>query len=261
MQALFLTLRVSIGIFVCQIVFAATPVAEKFYGAEFINAYESGSLKNKELIDSLHKIIAKPHHSLGYDKARQHLFGKIALEQVGGAWAIKDVYCEHTFTKHEVDLGPGVVPSADHLNTEHTWPQSRFTNRFPKDVQKSDLHHLYPTDSKMNSARGNMRFGEVVEDIETLKCPIAQLGLNKEHELVFEVPEKHKGNAARAIFYFATRYQMQISDIEESYLKRWNQIDPVDADEVSRNDQIEKLQGNRNPFIDFPEMLNNISGF
>ena len=36
---------------------------------------------------------------------------------------------------------------------------------------------------------------------------------------------------------------------------KWNAIDPVDATELLRNDTIQAIQGNRNPFIDHPELM------
>lgn len=254
-------LLLSIGVFVCQMAMAAPASLENYYGADFIHSYESGQLKDQALVMSLHRIISKGHQSLGYHGARQSLFGKLFLEKVSNHWAVKDVYCENTYTDQDLKIGPGLIPNADVLNTEHTWPQSRFTNRFPKEVQKSDLHHLFPTDNEMNSHRGNLRFGEVLEQIEDLKCPIAEIGHAETGDIVFEVPKHHKGNAARAIFYFATRYQMQISPLEETQLRQWNQEDPVDTEEATRNGEIQKLQGNRNPFVDFPNLLDQIENF
>ena len=52
----------------------------------------------------------------------------------------------------------------------------------------------------------------------------------------------------------------RISDLEEFYLRKWHQEDPVDAEEISRNDRVEKAQGNRNPFIDNPRLATRIWG-
>jgi endonuclease I len=46
-----------------------------------------------------------------------------------------------------------------------------------------------------------------------------------------------------------------------AFLKKWNEQDPVDDAEMERNNAIEKLQGNRNPFIDYPELANDITRF
>ena len=207
------------------------------------------------------------HRSLGYEPARRKLFGWIYLKQrSNGEYFVRDVYCEKEFSdadfNGEKTFGPGLLPkSGNIINTEHTWPQSRFTGRFPREMQKSDLHHLYPTDSEMNGRRGSLRFGFVVEEVEKTKCPQNKVGHQAAGGIIFEVPDSQKGNTARAIFYFATRYQMKISPPEEEALRIWNESDPIDEEERMRNDQIEEVQGNRNPFIDIPDLLKRISHF
>jgi endonuclease I len=233
----------------------------EYYGADFAQNFRSGHLENRPLLDELQKITSAKHISLGYDGARRVLFGKIFLEKVGGAWAVKDVYCERTVTQQHDSIGPNLIPSATEINTEHTWPQSKFTGRFRRDLQKSDLHHLFPTDSEMNSHRGSLHFGEVRHEKEKLKCPIASLGQNAHGETVFEPPQAHRGNVARAIFYFATRYQMKIDGNEEAALRHWHEQDPVDEKEAHDNEEIQKAQGNRNPYIDYPELVQHIDHF
>lgn len=201
------------------------------------------------------------HSPVGYDQARKQLFGKLHLEEQGGEYSVTEVYCDFKVTNKKGAIGPGQIPSASLINAEHTWPQSRFTNRYPKDIQKCDLHHLFPTDSQMNSHRSSLRFGDVVTDVEHLKCNLSRLGRSDSGEIVFEPPNHHKGNVARALFYFATRYEMKISDSEEAFLKKWNQEDPVDEAEYQRNEEIFKIQKVRNPFIDFPELVDQVSNF
>lgn len=264
-------------------VFALSPARPGYYGLDFYEQLEGG-LANEALILRLNEILkgghvpgpqgfdrvfsncqgqssCSIHTSLGYGEARKHLFGSIHLEQITGLYAVKDVYCEEYVTEKQAQIGPGQIPSAEHINTEHTWPQSRFTSRYPKDVQKCDLHHLYPTDTKMNSHRSSLRFGEVAEDMEDLKCPQSRLGHSSTGSVVFEPPDRHKGNVARAIFYFATRYQMKVSDDEESFLRQWNEDDPVDEAESRRNEEVYQLQKTRNPFIDFPDLAKKIRDF
>ncbi|PIS10165.1 MAG: nuclease, partial [Bdellovibrio sp. CG10_big_fil_rev_8_21_14_0_10_47_8] len=239
--------------------------APDYYGGDFRQEIQSGNLRNEDLIHRLHEIISQNHHALGYDPARKQLFGRIYLNQSGKDWAVTDVYCEKEYRNSDfprLGLGPGVYPKdGTILNTEHTWPQSRFTGRFSRDLQKSDLHHLFPTDSEMNSHRSALHFGDVAETVENLKCSESRLGHAQSGEIVFEPPKAHRGNVARAIFYFATRYEMKINDQEESSLKKWNHDDPVDAFEMERNDEIQDLQGNRNPYIDMPELLDQIRDF
>ena len=79
--------------------------------------------------------------------------------------------------------------------------------------------------------------------------------------MVYEVPNAHKGNVARAIFYFATRYEMKLTPTEETTFRQWNKADPIDAEEFLRNNLIEQLQGDRNPFIDFADLADHIAHF
>ncbi len=207
------------------------------------------------------------HQALGYDKARRKLFGNLYLKTLeNNIFSVTDVYCEKQFTDKDfggkLTFGPDLIPSSGNIiNTEHTWPQSRFTGRFDKEMQKSDLHHLFPTDSEMNSLRSSLRFGVVQHEMETLRCPQNHLGQQAEGGVVFEPPNAHKGNVARALFYFATRYQMKISPSEETYLRKWNTEDPVDAAEIENNNKIESMQGNRNPYVDFSDLINRIDRF
>ena len=209
------------------------------------------------------------HTALGYNGARRKLFGQLFLKQdAAGIYNVKDVYCEKEFTdadfKGETTFGPDMLPiSGNIINTEHTWPQSRFTGRFPRELQKSDLHHLFPTDSQMNGQRGSLHFGYVVDPQKPspLKCPQNKFGRQENGEIIFEVPDTQKGNTARAIFYFATRYQMKMSPAEEAALRKWDKFDPVDAQEADQNSQIEDLQGNRNPYIDYSDLVDSIDHF
>lgn len=267
-----------------------------YYGKEFLGQVQSGQLQNEELLEAIFHIVSDAHiktknapdtlapncqsvklqdnqnciqhTALGYDRARKHMFGSIYLEKQNDTYVVKDVYCEKYFSNADFggeqgNIGPGMIPgNGSILNCEHTWPQSRFTSRFPAETQKSDLHHLYPSDSNMNSHRSSLRFGEVDKDMEKLKCPQNRLGSQAGAKgAVFEPPVAHRGNVARAIFYFATRYKMKVGGAEEVTLRKWNHEDPVDADEQRRNDMIEDVQGNRNPFVDYPELIDQVKVF
>jgi endonuclease I len=95
-----------------------------------------------------------------------------------------------------------------------------------------------------------------------LDCKGPRFGLGTAgSQEVFEPPQDHKGNVARALFYFATRYELTIGKAEEEVLRKWNQEDPVDQEELDRNEEIFKVQQNRNPFVDFPELVDRISDF
>ncbi|MDX9731610.1 MAG: endonuclease [Bdellovibrionales bacterium] len=259
-----------------------------YYGSDFYSEVASGK-KDKDLIATLRKILESrhlrndgemdtvgaqcdaaardcyQHRSVGYSTARKYLMGQLHLEGTSEAdYSVRDVYCEREYTNRDLGrgIGPGRVPSANVINTEHTWPQSRFNGSMSKDTQKSDLHHLFPTHSEMNSIRGNHKFGEVTVPDRALPCPTAKFGsANGTSEDVFEPPTAHKGNVARSLFYFSVRYKLAIQPSEEAFLRKWHRLDPVDADEAERNHAIFLIQGNRNPFIDHPELVDLISDF
>ncbi|WP_413560588.1 endonuclease I family protein [Bdellovibrio sp. HCB209] len=206
------------------------------------------------------------HISLGYDGARAWMMGTYYLTKVNGEYAIPDMYCGTYRTESEFSSGrgpaPGKYPDGNILNTEHTWPQSRFTGQFNVGMQKSDLHHLFPTDNEMNSTRGNYEFGEVQRDNKKLKCPVSRFGKPATGgNDVFEPPQAHRGNVARALFYFSVHYGISMSPRQEKFLRKWNQEDPVDDEERARNNAIMGVQGNRNPFIDYPELADRINKF
>ncbi len=217
------------------------------------------------LRSELKKQMAEGHISLGYSNARKHLFGKIHLEEGKNGFFVHDVYCNKNFDG-SYGVGPMKIPNHTNINCEHTWPQSKFSHSFDKERQKSDLHHLYPTDSKANSTRGNHEFANVDGEKLPGGCASSRIGSNirydeKADSSYFEPPEHHKGNVARALFYFAVRYDMPISATQEQFLRRWHVQDPADAEERERNDYIQSVQGNRNPFIDNAELVDQITDF
>jgi deoxyribonuclease-1 len=48
---------------------------------------------------------------------------------------------------------------------------------------------------------------------------------------------------------------------EEPSLRLWHVQDPPDARERARNAAIEVAQGSRNPFIDYPHLVDRIANF
>lgn len=219
-------------------------------------------LANDELKEQLRDQVKKNHiPAESYGEARSFLFGKLHLEHDNQGYFIEDVYCHLNFGS-KIGVGNMKIPNSNILNTEHTWPQSKFVHH-ERSAQKTDLHHLFPSQNKANSYRANMIFAEVEgnkglgHNCETSKRGKAE-GTNID---AFEPPENHKGNVARALFYFSIRYKAVIGQVEEAYLREWNELDPPNDAEKKRNDLIEDFQGNRNPFIDDPELANKISNF
>lgn len=179
------------------------------------------------------------HVSVGYQRAQDLVFSDI--DNRAGM-----VECVYTGRK----LKTQGEPPATNMNIEHTWPQSQGA----VGIAKCDLHHLFPADSKANGIRGNNPFG----DVDSASW---EEGGSKTDKSVFEVRPEQRGDTARAKFYFAVRYGMNIGDAEEKTLRRWHKEDPIDENEKKRNDRVQNFQNNRNPFVDHPEFVDKITNF
>ncbi len=182
----------------------------------------------------LQSIISK-QRSLSYDQARLYMFSR--LDNVDGVvCAVYSGICIETEG----------IPDSRVMNCEHSWPQSKGA----VGAAKSDLHHLYPAASDMNSRRGNLPFCEVVNVVWEGYGSL--LGQSEENTRCFEPPLIHKGDLARAMIYFATRYNFKIDSEQEKYFRKWYVEDSLSDKEITRNNEIEAIQQNRNPFIDHP---------
>ena len=197
------------------------------------------NLKDEQLVRALNMITATGR-PVDYRAAREQMFFKV--DNHGG-----EVECVYTGRRERV---ANQLPSDRDMNCEHTWPQSLGATG----EAKCDLHHLYPTDSKANGIRGSLPFGMVSN-------PNWADGGSKCDGDKFEIRPSHRGNAARSKFYFSMRYGKSINQEEEKILREWHTADPVDAAERARNDAIENVQHNRNPFVDHPEFVDQISDF
>ena len=200
------------------------------------------NIRNGDLLSKLRGECSS-HKAYDYSTARELVI--LGLDNRNG-----DVEC--VYTGKVMHVGTEKMPSANEVNIEHTWPQSKGA----KGNAKTDLHHLYATESKANSIRGNHPFGDVREE-----NPKYSVGGSKFNGSVFEVRKQHRGNVARSMFYFATVYNQKIDETQEKVLRRWHKEDPVDANEIARNDKIEELQKNRNPYVDHPEYVDMIEDF
>ncbi len=178
--------------------------------------------------------------------------------------------------------------SADHStiwNKEHTWAKSHgnFGENAPAGT---DLHHLRAADQGLNNYHSNYDYGNVGSNIVSRPDERGNpnMGYNGtpvgfSSGTVFEPHDMYKGDVARMIFYMATRY-ITYSSVGNPMLRlveyltgtvtssasvygemgllshylEWNELDPVDAYEIHRNNLIDRnFQHNRNPYIDHPE--------
>jgi len=152
----------------------------------------------------------------------------------------------------------------------HTWMPSYPADN-PEKPEYNDQHHLFVTrQTNVNALRCNYPFGEVVTTESSFLE--GKLGLDANGKRVYEPSDKQKGRTARALMYMATCYNgisgnnWSFTDSigncsgyninygqNQNVLKKWHYQFPPDAFDMSRNDFLDSLQGNRNPFVDHPE--------
>jgi len=201
--------------------------------------------------------------TLGYNTARDTLYSTIDLQEGN---QLSCVYSGYTITL-DTTQDPSTDAYNQGINCEHTYPQSMGASEEP---QKSDMHHLFPCKSNVNSSRGNDPYAEIPdEDTDTWyrndysqdTIPIEYIDEFAEKDNppdpnneVFEPKENHKGDASRAMFYFFAMYN-DVADTnfwneQRDVLLDWHYYDEVDDWELNRTWAIASYQENQpNPFI------------
>ena len=166
--------------------------------------------------------------------------------------------------------------SKEKLNVEHVFPQSYFKNDTRKLAMKSDLHHLYLCNRKLNSFRQNFKYvdssaakiddkfrvldmkGNTVNNENELFAKRGYLMVTNKNSKTFVPSECSRGKIARSLSYFAVKYNYldtleKVIDIRT--LIEWSMKDPVDNDEYLKNIIIYKYQGDINPFVLNPDLV------
>lgn len=228
--------------------------------------------QNNELFDALRTLMSETHTY--YTKYGGYSKGALAYY-----WPYTDaVSSGSSYIMFYSDIA-GDAPGAV-LNREHIWPKSRAS--FNETSGGADLHHLRPSLDYVNRAKSNHAFGYVNG---TYKSGYTTGEVNGEacyylynSKDLFECKDDVKGDVARILLYVYCRWGQPnlFSDVPQEKLPPfdkddsansgerviesldtlllWCESDPVDAWEMGRNDSAESVQGNRNVFIDFPEL-------
>lgn len=183
------------------------------------------------------------HKELSYFQARKHLWGEID----GDGRRAKGAY-----TGEEIEYFKQPLPNNGAV--EHAWPMTRL----PKEA-RSDLHHMFAVIGEARAARINLRYGDVT--VAVWSRGGSRSGPGSGFKPVFEVRDERRGDIARAMFYVATMYDLDIPSAEEKVLRSWHHQDKPSKAERKRNDQIERRQQSRNPFVDHPKLTKRINDF
>ena len=222
---------------------------------------DANGKKGAALKTALSEIIVNPRNG-GYDG----LWEAYKKTDTRADGYVRDWYSNATNYCHITDKAGSYQKEGDCYNREHTVPQSWFGDG---DI-KSDVVHVVPTDGYVNNRRSNYPFGEVKNATYTSKNDYCKLGSCKTDGYsgtVFEPNDEIKGDIARIFFYMITRYEGSCGswghDVFTStypgltswtlnMMMRWSRQDPVDAIEIARNNAVYEVQGNRNPYVDYP---------
>lgn len=169
--------------------------------------------------------------------------------------------------------------SVTDCDIEHMFPNSWFGGEDGNKHAYCDLHHLVPADYSANRSKSNNGPGVPTDTTFNNAVWVNGKDANRDNLVVFCPPDQYKGDFARAFFYIATTYgdtavwqtdnsvpHMTNSDWHEflsdtrDLLLSWHRQDPVSEKELIRNNTVYSLQGNRNPFIDYPCLVEYIWG-
>ena len=224
--------------------------------------------KGAELKTALYNIIS-PHTNIGYDG----LYEAYKQTDKRDDGYLRDWYSNATnYTWN--DKGGNSSEGAG-WNREHTVPQSWFGSGLPK----SDVVQVVPTDCWVNGMRSNYPLAEVGTVEKQSKNGYSKLGSCKTAGYsgkVFEPNDEIKGDMARIYFYMVTCYENLATgwghsvfstskypgfmDWYLTMLMRWSKQDPIDQREIDRNNAVWNVQGNRNPFVDYPGLEDYVWG-
>ncbi len=232
-------------------------------------------LRGTELKEALHNLI-QPTFVLDYGGG------------VGKTWSgfwqtdqMEDMQVRDRYSNTVRYFNPD-MSAVSNMNIEHIWANSWWGH--VKNNAYQDLFNLYPADATANGRKSNNPIG-IVDGTIAYTNGVTKVGKSTSYRAdslitVWEPADQWKGDFARTYFYMATCYSHMTSlwttteglltvDPNSPLLMRpwvynlmleWAEADPLDEIEQDRCDAICEIQGNRNPFVDYPELCYYIWG-
>lgn len=224
--------------------------------------YDSATGTGVTLQNQLHNIIDN-HRVQSYNAARSAL--QVTDEDPDDGRRMLLVYSRESLDVSRINGSPPGWDSGRSWDREHTWPRSRGVDSSGPD--NSDLHQLRPSDPQLNSRRGNLNFGGA------FGANGGNTGRLSDGGDVWYPGNEDAGMIARQMFYMDVRYDGSDSNTQNlrlvngnpalggatlgnlDRLIQWHYEAAPDRFERRRNDVIfDDYQGNRNPFIDRPQL-------
>lgn len=227
---------------------------------------KANGLKKEALKQAMHDIAGKAN-VLGYGSGTGNTWSgfyktdRMENDQVRDRYSYEKFY----FTS------PNAAPSG--MNIEHSFPKSWWGGS--KNQAYCDLFNLMPCQTSINSKKSNYVMGKVKTQTNGNGC--TTIGKDSAGRQVWEPADEWKGDFARNYFYMVTIYSnltwtsAGLDMLENNdwptlqpwaytLLLQWSRQDPVDDIEKERNEAVYGIQGNRNPFVDYPNLAEYIWG-
>lgn len=169
--------------------------------------------------------------------------------------------------------------AASGMNIEHSFAKSWWGDGRQA---AQDVQHLCPSNSTANSAKGSWPMA-VVDGKITFNNGAIKVGESSSKAgmtiIAWEPSDEYKGDFARMYMYMVTAYEdyatlwraNSVNQLDNNtypvfeqwtvdLILKWNRQDPVSQKEITRTNEAYKIQGNRNPYIDYPELAEHIWG-
>lgn len=230
------------------------------------------SLKGKkgaELKTAIHDIIKKAN-VLSYGSGNRKTWW--------GFWSTdrdeRGYFIDRYSAESEWEMSTSQGAAGTGMNIEHSFPKSWWGKT---EVQAyKDLYNLMPCKSKINSTKSNYPMGKVVSGDKGNGW--TKVGKGTDGKWYWEPADPWKGDFARGYMYMATAYQ-DYNWVGEQALQilqqgayptlqkwayklyiQWAKADKPNALEIKRNNDVAKIQKNRNPYVDFPNLMEYVWG-
>lgn len=264
-----------IGCCVLSLLFSAPAFGNVITGVAAIpDGYYDGVSGKKgadNILNALNTCISKDYKEISYKALEPHYLNTDFYSDT--LW---DMYSTCRFTYEDANIPQKKV--CDGWNKEHVCCQSWLGSG----PMVSDMFNVYPTDARINNLRSNYPYG-VVSTFSGFsgdpdKHGLGKLGSSKAGVgTVYEPDDRYKGDFARTFFYMVARYRSNVLNSGNgsrmfssnptnlttyalNFLLQWHRNDPVSEKEIDRNQAVYGEQNNRNPFIDYPDLVEYIWG-
>ena len=237
--------------------------------------YSSVDPNASNFIAQLQTRVRTPYVKVSYDQYDETMVAQYEFRDTTNAQRVQEcAYSGQIYTY----TPPFVWYTTSPFSREHTWCVSWMPSGGSTGLNEyADQHHLFTVNqNNANGVRSNHPLGEVVTPTSTYLQ--GMLGLDANGNLVYEPRDAQKGDAARALLYMTLRYNgingfnwtfNQLNNVilpalnedqqDLQTLINWHFSDLPDNYEIAKNDFIQSIQQNRNPFVDRPEWVNLIN--